>query len=49
LDTLEPVPPPAFDREGTVASCCEATTDWAEDRPSLVNEIGCTRRSISSR
>lgn len=43
-------PPPEFERDGTVASeDREATTDCAELRPRLFNEMGCTRRSMSSR
>jgi len=42
-------PPPALERDGTEASVREATTDWAELRPRLFNDIGCTRRSMSSR
>jgi hypothetical protein len=31
-----------------VESECVATTDWAELLPRVVNEVGCTRREMSS-
>lgn len=50
LPTASPDDPPplAFDRAGAVASECVATTDWAELRPRVDNEVGCTNRVMSS-